>query len=226
MNLFISGVNGSGLINFLYACALIFKSSKMRTKTTSTTCSMTFNSGWGFVFSLLDISFLWWLPFRSRGFFYVIVVLEIRCYAEKWIFYWPGISLNNQRLDELAQRLMYGRNGRGIWKRFESGKCTSSISMIKGFGQPKTNSTPRGPGLKGTVHFIEAQQWNWVWVLVPQTDRKTTFTDLCCSAEVFRARRMDQNRPALSWIWSLRCLGIRVSNMGVKAPGFCSSSVT
>lgn len=54
---------------------------------------------------------------------------------------------------------MYGRDGRGIWRRFESGKCTSLISMIKGFGLGRNKlNTARGPGLKGTVRFLEAQQ--------------------------------------------------------------------
>ena len=53
---------------------------------------------------------------------------------------------------------MYGWNGRVIWRRFESGKCTSSISMIKGFGWAETNSTLWGPGLKGTVHCLQGQQ--------------------------------------------------------------------
>lgn len=85
--------------------------------------------------------------------------LDEQCHPEKLIFYRPGISLNNQRLDELAKWLMYGWNGRSIWRRFESGKCTSSIRMIKGFGWAKTNSTVWGSGCKGAVRFLrEVQQ--------------------------------------------------------------------
>ena len=65
----------------------------------------------------------------------------VKHHTEKWIFYWLQVYLKTIRgLMNGRWGLMYGRNGSGIWRRFESGKCTSSISVIKAFGRSETNS--------------------------------------------------------------------------------------